>query len=106
MNTGLCTQPYDDDVMAQHCAYNIVRTTLCARKRAYEIVHCHEKGDLAGNSGRFQSVASRQPKGELGGTGEFVNQYRLVANTQRSSSLKLADFPGTKVLALVVLVSK
>jgi len=29
-----------------------------------------------------------QPKGELGGPGKFVNQDRLVANAQRSFSLK------------------
>jgi len=30
-----------------------------------------------------------QPKGELVGPGKFVNQDRLVANAQGSSSLKL-----------------
>jgi len=43
-----------------------------------------------------------QPKGELGGPGDLVIQDRLVANTQRSSSLKLADLLGTKVSALLV----
>jgi len=33
------------------------------------------------------SVAFSQPKGELGGPGKFVNQDRLVANAQGSSSL-------------------
>jgi len=42
-----------------------------------------------------------QPKGELGGPGDLVIQDRLVANTQGSSSLNLAGFPGTKVAALV-----
>jgi len=45
-------------------------------------------------------------KGELVGPGNFGNQDTLVANTQGSSSLKLADFLGTKVSALLVLVSK
>jgi len=75
---------------------------MCAKGRH---VYLWEK-NLAGISGRFRTVVFQQPKGELGGSGEFVNQNRLVANTQRSSSLKLADFPGTKVSALVVLVSK
>ena len=48
----------------------------------------------------------QQPKGELGGSGKFVNQNRLVANTQRSSSLKLADFLGTKVSALQVYLTE
>jgi len=48
-----------------------------------------------------QSVAILQPKGELGGSGDLVIQDRLVANTQGSSSLKSADFPGTKVSALL-----
>jgi len=34
------------------------------------------------------------------GPGEFVNQDTLVANTQRSIGLNLADFLGTKVPAL------
>jgi len=38
--------------------------------------------------------------GELGGPGDLVIQDRLVADTQRSSGLYLADFPGTKVSAL------
>ena len=53
-----------------------------------------------------ESVVFQQPKGELVGPGEFVSQDTLVANTQGSSSLKLADFLGTKVSALLVLVSK
>jgi len=48
----------------------------------------------------------QQPKGELVGPGNFGNQDTLVANTQGSSSLNLADFLGTKVSALLVLVSK
>ena len=44
----------------------------------------------------------QQPKGELVGPGEFVSQDTLVANTQGSSSLKLADFLGTKVSALLI----
>jgi len=48
----------------------------------------------------------QQPKGELVGPGEFVSQDTLVASTQGSSSLKLAGFLGTKVSALLVLVSK
>jgi len=41
-----------------------------------------------------------QAKGELGGPGDLVIQDRLVANTQRSTGLNLADFLGTKVPAL------
>jgi len=41
-------------------------------------------------------------KGELVGPGNFGNQDTLAANTQGSSSLKLADFLGTKVSALLV----
>jgi len=37
--------------------------------------------------GKFSCVFAMQPKGELGGPGKFVNQDRLVANTQGSSSL-------------------
>jgi len=33
------------------------------------------------------SVVFSRPKGELGGPGKFVNQDRLVANAQGSSSL-------------------
>ena len=51
-------------------------------------------------------VVFLQPKGELVGPGNFGNQDTLVANTQRSFSLKLADFLGTKVSALLGLVSK
>jgi len=50
---------------------------------------------------QFESVLFSQcnRKGELGGPGDLVIQDRLVANTQWSSSLNLAGFPGTKVSA-------
>ena len=52
--------------------------------------------DLPGSS-RFRAVVNFQSKGELVVSGNFGNQNTLVANTQRSFRLKLADFLGTKV---------
>ena len=47
----------------------------------------------------LRGVVNFQSKGELVGSGNFGNQNTLVANTQRSIGLHLADFLGTKVLA-------
>jgi len=57
-------------------------------------------------SGQFRAVVDLQSKGELGGPGDLVIQDRLVANTQRSIGLNLADFLGTKVSALLALVTR
>ena len=64
------------------------------------------KSTYRGKFWNFSSVVFLQPKDELVGPGNFGNQDTLVANTQGSSSLKLADFLGTKVSALLFLVSK
>jgi len=47
--------------------------------------------ELSLNSGQAKlriMLLFQRPKGELGGPGKFVNQDRLVANAQRSFSLK------------------
>ena len=65
-----------------------------------------KQGLLYGEQYTWGTVVNWQSKGELGGPGDLVIQDRIVANTQRSTGTNLADFLGTKVPAILVLISR